>query len=57
MDRDALMALDGNSHAVEIEQDVHVELEDNLDPGIVAQDVSIGDQDNNRFIDPAQQAN
>ena len=49
VDRDALMALDGNSHVVEIEQDVHAE----LDPGIVAQDISIGDQEPNRFDNPA----
>ena len=50
MDRDALMALDSHSHAVEIEQDLHIEQENDLDPAIIAQDVSIGDQD--RSVNP-----
>ena len=53
MDRDALMELGSNSHAVEIEQDVHVELEESLNPELIAQDVSIGDQESIRLIEPS----
>ena len=50
------MALSSNSHNVEIEQDVQVELEESLNPEIIAQDVSIGDQESIRLIEPEQQA-
>ena len=56
MDRDALMELGSNSHAVEIEQDVHVDIEESLNPEIIAQDISIGDQESIRLIEPEQQA-